>query len=158
MQDLLLSKLETSFVFKLRPEPIPGDLRPLWRIGVVLLILRLASRGARSSLGRLHVLNWAVRSKQNQKELIRLISGDISPDAIIVRIEPSLNRAIDLAQGEGLLTRISGSRLKLTKVGLERADLLIKSKEIFIKEKEFLQNIGKQLTETVTNKLFSWKG
>jgi len=99
-----------------------------------------------------------VRSKQNQKELIRLISGDISPDAIIVRIEPSLNRAIDLAQGEGLLTRISGSRLKLTKVGLERADLLIKSKEIFIKEKEFLQNIGKQLTETVTNKLFSWKG
>lgn len=157
MQNNLISNLETKFVFKLRPQPVPGDLRPLWRIGLILLILRISSRANKSTLGRLHVLNWAIRSKQNQEQLLSLVSGTISPDALFIRIEPSLNRALDLAQGEGLVIRISGRSIKLTKKGSEVADVLIESNEILVEEKIFLEKLGKRVTEQIINAIFSWK-
>src|SRR5690606_16062641 len=101
MASINISDLVEPLIFRSRPEPIPGDLRPLWRIGIILLILDLTSRGGKSTLGRLHVLSWAVRTRETRENLLRVIREEVSPHTLIVRIEPSLNRAIDLALGEG---------------------------------------------------------
>jgi hypothetical protein len=147
--------LETAFVFRSRPKSIPGDLRPLWRIGIILLILRLASWGKKSSLGRLHVLNWAIRTEENREELEEVIAGNISPDTVIVRIEPSLNRAIDFAHGEGLLEFVSGDRVQLTPIGKSATNKLLNQDNLFREEKLFLRRIGKTgLTEKIVKELF----
>jgi len=40
--------------------PIAAELRPDWKISTLLLILQISSYGGKSSLKRLHVLNWAI--------------------------------------------------------------------------------------------------
>lgn len=154
MKEVDITELNTPFIFRSRPEAIPGDFRPLWRIGILLLILFASSRGGKSSFGRLHVLNWAIRTLENRKTLIDLIEGKIKPDTIIARIEPSLNRAVDLAYGEGLIDRIS-NRISLTPHGLGIARNLYQELDIFREEKQFLEKIGKKLTEGLVQNIFA---
>ena len=153
-----IPELRTPIVFTSRPEAIPGDFRPLWRIGILLLILFLASRGCKSSLVRLHVLNWALRSLQNQQNLKDVVAGKMKPDAVLVRIEPSLNRAVDLAHGEGLVNRNADGRLSLTSRGKIAGETLCKEPAVFEGEKKFLGEIGKGVTEVFVNSFFKGHG
>lgn len=157
MSKQIFPELDTPFVFRERPESIPGDLRPLWRIGLVLLMLRLASRGGRSSFGRLHVLNWALRSKDGREALVGILDGQLFPGRVVARIEPSLNRAVDYAHGEGLLRRVQGDRIELTERGEDAAKQILKQGELYKSEREFLEGIGKRVTERLVNELFGGK-
>ncbi len=154
MSRIEIPELDTPFVFNKRPESIPGDLRPLWRIGLLLLMLYVASRGKKSSFGRLHVLNWALRSDEGRDALLGMLEGRLVPGTIVVRIEPSLNRAVDFAHGEGLLKKVGGDRIELTSTGEAEAKRLLKQGELFVSEREYLEQVGKKLTETLVTKIF----
>ena len=93
-------ELDAEFIFRRRPVALPGDLRPTWRIGLLVLLLARGCRQQRSSLTRMHLLNWAARSEANHADLMGLIAGELSPDQLIVRFDPACNRAIDFAIGE----------------------------------------------------------
>lgn len=141
MPSINLSYLDAKIIFRTRPEAIPGDLRPLWRISVILLVLRLSSIGNKSTMRRLYIFNWAILSEENRNKLRELIRGSISPDEIIIRFEPSLSRALDFARGEGLLEFIAGKRVQLTLQGLNAAEELLRNQNILVEEKNFLREI-----------------
>src|SRR5689334_6792274 len=124
MAELFIPELDSPFVFRRRAVPVPGDLRPLWRINLILLLLRKCCRGGRSSFARLHVLSWASLSFENRTLLVRALDGEETVESIIVRVEPSLNRAVDFAVGEGFIRRVNGDRYELTPTGVARADAL----------------------------------
>ena len=153
MSNVDILELNTEFVFRQRPEAIPGDLRPLWRIGLVLLMLHMASRGGKSSFGKLHVLNWALRSQEGRKALLDILERRLSPNTVIVRIEPSLNRAVDLAHGEGLVKRNNGG-IELTSQGRTEAKKILEQEDIYLQEKDFLAAAGKRMTEKLVKELF----
>jgi hypothetical protein len=153
MSDIDIRELNTEFVFRQRPEAIPGDLRPIWRIGLVLLMLYMASRGGKSSFGKLHVLNWALRSQEGRKVLLDILERRLSPGTVIVRIEPSLNRAVDLAHGECLVKR-NKVGIELTSQGQAEAKRILEQKDIYLQEKEFLNAAGKRVTEKLVKELF----
>jgi hypothetical protein len=156
MARISFDDIDSLFIFRARPEAIPGDFRPLWRIFVILLILHLSSRGGKSTIGKLHVLNWAIRTKENRDIFRKIISGDIPPETIIIRIEPSLNRAINLAQGEGLVENVKGNRIRITPRGQKATDKLLAVENLFTYEKSFLEDLGKStLTEQVIDNLLS---
>ena len=150
----LIPELNIPFVFRERPEAIPGDLRPLWRIGLLLLMLYMASRGGKSSFGRLHVLNWAIRSKEGRDALLRVLEGRLYPGMVVVRIEPSLNRAVDLAHGEGLVKRVRGDRIELTARGQVEAIRILEHKKLYASEREYLNIVAKRVTEKLVTELF----
>ena len=154
MNRVRIPELDTPFLFGSRPESLPGDLRPMWRIAAVLLILGIASRGKKSSFGRLHVLNWAIRTEETRAALKSLIRGGATPETVVVRIEPSLNRAVDLASAEGFLQRVSGDRVQLTGLGSKRVEALLKSRALEV-ERLFLKEIGTSLTEARVKSIFS---
>lgn len=54
---------EQSFRFKRRPMAIAAEFRPDWKMGALLLILHLSSRGEKSSLPRLPILKMTQISK-----------------------------------------------------------------------------------------------
>lgn len=144
----ILGELDAPFTFQKRPVALPGDLRPDWRLAVLVLILRRCCRNGQSTLRRLHVLNWAIRSARGREAFLRRLSGENYPDEVLVRYEPALNRAIDLARGLGLVTRISGNRVRLTLAGSRLADDVDELKDVLVEEKMFLARIRGQVTET----------
>jgi len=149
------SAVYSAFVFRQRPESIPADMRPIWRIGLLLLMLSVSSRGARSSFGRLQLLNWSLLHDEGRDALLSVLDGARQPNAIMVRIEPSLNRAVDFATAEGLVRTVGGSRIELTEVGEAEAARILAESSLYVKEREYLSLLGKRVTETLVSQIFS---
>lgn len=147
-------ELEATFTFRRRPVALPGDLRPTWRIGLLSLLLSKCCRQQRSSLTRLHVLNWAVRSEASYEDLTALIEDKLSPDQLIVRFDPAFNRAIDFAIGEGLVKRVDGSRIELTEPGKTFAEAISMDAEVYVIEKKLIDVIKQKVSETLVNNIF----
>lgn len=113
----ILEELGASRVsFKRRPSPVPGDKRLVWRAYLVLLFLDRLSRAKTSSLMKLHVLNWAFRSYENQSEFLAALEQDFS-GALIVHFDPGLPRVLAYLTASGLVERNSAHRYKLTDAG-----------------------------------------
>ena len=158
MSTFSIPELAVPFFFRDRPAAVPGDLRPEWRIAVLLLLLRKCCRENRSSFGRLHVLNWAARSEDGHSELLEIIAGAADPDTITVRIEPALNRAVEYARGENLVEIVRGDRVQLSERGVSLADDIAGTGEIFLSEKRFIAAIGRRLTEDTVNRILKPSG
>lgn len=149
-----IPELDAEFIFRRRPVAVPGDLRPTWRIGLLVLLLSQCCRQQRSSLTRLHVLNWAVRSETNHEDLTALIEGRLPPDALIVRFDPAFNRAIDFAIGEGLVKRVDGSRIELTATGKDFAEEINKDSAVYVAEKKLAGAIRQRASEALVDNIF----
>lgn len=154
LKDMQIPELSTSFVFRRRSIAVPGDLRPAWRIGLLMLLLKKCCRQSRSSLTRIHVLDWAVRTPDNQAPLRALLSKAVTQDPLIVRFDPALNRAIDYALGEGLVQRVAGSRIELTENGNALASDIIKDEALYPAEKSFVDELRQQVTESLVDRIF----
>ena len=158
MSDPLIPELDVPVVFRQRPISVPGDLRPAWRICVIVLLLQKCCRQGRSSTRRLHVLSWAVRDVEVGRALVRAIGGEVPPDTVLVRIEPALNRAVDFAIGEGLIRRQSSDRVELTADGKELAETIMKDTVVLGTEKAFAESIRFNVTEDFVKKMFERGG
>lgn len=150
----LLAALNTAFVFRSRPISLPADLRPTWRIGLLVLMLSKCCRQQKSSLTRLHVLNWAVRSEPNMESLLALLANELTPDSLIVRFEPAFNRAIDFAIGEGLIQRVDGARIELTTAGKSFAKEIVEKADLYSNEKRLLDLVRLRASEGLVDQIF----
>ncbi len=149
-----IHELETDFVFRRRPLAIPGDLRPTWKIALLVLLLKNCCRGSRTSLSRLHVLSWALSAPDSQAALLAALSGQLDPRSLIVRFDPFLERALQYAIGEGLVIHWRGKAVELTPMGKRLAAEIIATEDLFNSEKKFLALIGQDLSEKLVNRMF----
>ena len=158
MTDPLIPEWDVPVIYRQRPISIPGDLRPAWRISVIVLMLRKCCRQGKSSLRRLHVLSWAVRDAEVANALVRAIGGEVPPDTVLVRIEPALNRAVDFAIGEGLIRRQSSDRVELTAEGIDLAETIVNDNIVLGYEKQFVERIRFTVTEDFVKRMFELGG
>ncbi len=152
-----LDDLSGGLIFRRRPISIPGDLRPVWRIGLIVILLSRCCRGGKTSLARLHVLSWASRTEQARASLRAALGGTKSPDSLVVRFEPALNRAVDFARGEGLVRRVDGNKIELTDAGRALVKEIDDDKEAFAAEKAFAAELGFKVTEKIIDHIFGAK-
>jgi hypothetical protein len=145
--------LHVEYEFAVRPVAVPGDLRPLWRLATICLILKNC-RGAAATLKQLHVLSWALRDGDS-REAFLLALGDAAPVRPIVRIEPSLNRALDFAIAERLIVR-SSTRLTLAERGLDLVRRIEADPDAFVEEKRFFSMIKKKVTTVMIDHVLVW--
>jgi hypothetical protein len=141
------SGIDLPFRFKRKPMPIAAELRPDWKMATLLLILQRSSRAGKSSLKRLHILNWAVRSPKFRVEFEQAQKDPLPLFAFNVRFEPAFSRAIDLAVGEGFVEWVGGDRLQITAKGKRWATEIEKDQSVMGEEREFFSKIGKSVTE-----------
>ena len=144
-----------SFHFRRRPMAIAAELRPDWKIGALLLILHLSSRGGKSSLRRLHILNWALRSVKNRAEFEQVREHQQALFSFQFRFEPALGRAINLAVGEKLVEWVGGNRLQITVKGKRWVTDILKDESVMQEERDFLSRIGKSITEPLATEMIT---
>jgi hypothetical protein len=137
--------LDVAFTFERRPAPVPAALRPEWRVASLLLTLRQCW-GNRATQRQLQVLNWAIRTPESRDAFFHVISGSLRPDEPIVRFDPVVDRALQFAAGESLVT-VSGDTVFMTNKGERFVKRLMKEKDCMAEEKLFLSTIGRKLTQ-----------
>jgi hypothetical protein len=143
--------LDQPFLFRDRPTSAPSDLRPVWRVPLVVLLVSYC-RGQQATHEQLHVLNWAVRSAGSAELLGEYLAGRMPPDRAIVRMEPALDRAVALAHGLGLLVW-KGKYWSLTVEGLELLENLRADELLLVREKELLGVLPRPLTQAAVGGL-----
>ena len=145
--DDLLSLLDVPISFRERPIPLAPELRTTWRLAQFLYLLRSCCRQGRSSLQRLHVINWGARTPRNRVTLVQALDGRVQPHLLLIRVEPSLNRVIEFAIGEGLVTVPAGSRVQITARGLEAVRQVLTVEGCMETERSFVSAVGLRVTE-----------
>lgn len=149
----LLEHLNVVFSFHDRPTPLQPQLRVIWGLAILVLILEVCSRSRRSSISRLHILNWAVRSSENRQYMIELLEDRLSPLATLVRYDPGFNRAIEYALAEGLVEMKNNGRIVLEQNGRNLAQEILALKDCLSEEKKFLKEMGSAVTEELAKSL-----
>ncbi|MBZ9992980.1 hypothetical protein [Mesorhizobium sp. BH1-1-4] len=142
-----------AFSFISRPEPLAGDLRMSWGIGILLISL-LYSHGKRGSFQKLQFLAHAVRIREGRDDVRAMLRGDIRTSEISVRVEPWLNRAVAFAHGLKLVNVAKGKSVTLTEKGLEVARAIDANSDIFVEERTFLAEVTRKLTEAQLTKIW----
>jgi hypothetical protein len=143
--------LDLPFLFRDRPASAPSDLRPLWRVPVIMLLISCC-RGEQATHEQLHVLNWAVRSSESAESLAAYLAGAIPPEHAVVRYDPALDRAASLARGIGLIVW-KGRYWTLTPEGRQLLEAVRDDGEVLAREKELLRVLPKPLTQAAVAKL-----
>lgn len=139
--------------FRRRPSPVLPDHRPLYKIGQVLLVLHLASRGGKSRLPRLHLFNWALKSAERRSQLVAAAKNKIL-NVAAWGFDPALAIAIRYAIAERLLEE-HATGYKLSDAGLVFAKELVKDQDLLAQEKRLLIEIGKNITEAMVDEVAS---
>lgn len=145
--DAILQLLASRpFVFVERPRPIDAEERILWRLPQLLLAFYF-SRGKRSSLNRIELIMWAIRSRKALTVLRGALDGSRNPDAVLVRQDRSVEHLVALALGEGLLHRNRSLRFQLTATGSRMVEEILAVQDLLIAEREVVQQLARRVTE-----------
>ena len=135
-----------GFTFRRRPTSVPPDIRPEWRIPLLLLMIRNC-RGQVASREQLHVLNSAVLSAGSRHALLAAFSGQLASRSPALQFEPACDRAIDRGLGLGLMTMNPQGRLQLTDLGRSIASAVDADDQLFTAERELLASLPKPLSQ-----------
>jgi hypothetical protein len=117
----------------------------MYKIGQVLLVLSLASRGGKSSLPRLQLFNWAMKSVRRQNQLV-LAVREKTLQVPAWGFDPALAIAVRLAIAERLVAENS-TGYEISETGELFAQQILSDTDLFARERSFLSAIGKGLTE-----------
>jgi hypothetical protein len=158
LEEVTGARINVPFRFKRRPLAIAPDFRKDWKIALLLLILDISSRGGKSSLKRLHVINWAVRSERHQRQFEETKDATSPLFAFKVRFEPAFSRAVEFAEAQKLIAWIEGGRVQLTQTGKTLVEAIKRNDEILKPERDFLMRVGKSVTEPGALKLLTGGG
>ena len=132
-----------------RPAPVFVEHRPIYKIGQILLILYLSSRGFKSSLTRLQLFNWLIKERVRKDKVILSIKNN-KLDVYAWGFDPAITIALIYAIAEKLIDEDVDS-FKLTNKGVEYCMRILEDETLFEEEKTFLQVVKKSITEKIVD-------
>lgn len=136
----------TDIVFDAKPDAVPYNCRISYKVTQICLIMRICGYGNVCSLIKLHMISFALISRENMRSLIDFADGIGS--APIVRFDPSVNRALTYAIGYGLIRRQQNAKYKLTDRGKLLAEQIKAVGDLMVVEIGDLNLLSKKLTES----------
>lgn len=148
--DLPLDEIK-EIRFSRKRVPISPELRPMYRISQIILILHLSSTKQTASLLKLQLFNWGLQNEGRYERLLKLKETSHFP---IIRFDPFLNRALNYGVAMNVFSfNVKTGKFSLTKKGEVLAQRIL-NEDVFLNEKKFLKAIKKSLSDTYILQLF----
>lgn len=142
-----MTKSHSNLRFNRRPSSVLPEHRPLYKIAQLILVLHISSRSNKSSLARLHLFNWAFKTKDRRDRLSQSARSK-SLNVTAWGFDPALAIALRYALAEGLV-RTAQKGYEITDTGEIFARSIMEDPDVLKVEKEMLEAVGKSITETM---------
>lgn len=142
-----------KFLYTPRPDPMAGDVRMSWGIGILLIALH-HSRAKKSNFQKLQFLAHAVRLEEGREEVLGLVSGKYRPSDVSVRVEPTLNRAVQFAHAMKLVEIEKGTSITLTDEGAKAAAAIERDGDVLKEEIGFLKVVAPKMTDALMKRVW----
>lgn len=138
-------------VVNIRPHPIPIEMRPLWRISLIICAINVVSGDKQYLDGKkLNILIWMLIRKARWSEYGAFLLSQ-SKELPLVSVDTATYKAVEFSVAKGLI-RLADGRVYISEKGLNLYLMLIEN-EIMVEEIEFLELFGKKLTENKVKQL-----
>jgi len=135
----ILKETPEKMTFNSTGSPVEPELRPIWRISLLTIILNKLCRGSSSSLKKMQVLYSLISSADKRS---RYFSEGACAD-INIRFDPLLDKAISLGLAEGVFSLDAAKSVVLTDKGALLSSKIYNDLTLFVFEKEFIENYSK---------------
>lgn len=96
-----------------------------------------------------------MRTRESRARFLQLIEGKIQKHTISIRIDPTLNLAMDICVAEGLASFLKGKSLELSSKGQSMADEIEAQDDCMEEEKQFLAATSAVATEKMISDIFN---
>ena len=150
--DHLAELFDTGFEFSDRPAPVPADIRADWRVPLLMLIVN-SCRGRRASLQQVQALAAAAIFEESREEFLQAFGGETDPASLLIRYDPAVTRAVNLAVGLDLLAWRNRNRLGLTDRGEAMLKGILEDGGTFVEERAFLSDLGGSISMSSINRV-----
>lgn len=142
--------------FSKRPTLVIPEHRRLYKIAHISLVLSMCSRSGKSSLARLQLFNWALKTGERRRLLIDA-AGKSRLNVPVWGFDPALIIAVKYSVAEGLI-RHDGNGYALTAAGESFSKRIRADNEVLFEDKEFFSVVGKKITEAMVDQVAkSWR-
>ena len=148
---MMAEKVKRRAIISDKPYPVPIEMRPLWRISLIIISIAVVSGEKRYlDLKKINILVWMLIRKTRWSEYEDFLTGQ-SNYIPLVSVDTATYKAVEFAIAKEFVTLDSG-RLYMTNNSDDLYSLLIKN-EIMGDEIEFLSKNGKKLTDRKVKEL-----
>lgn len=123
-------------------------------------MLKRVGRNGAMSLKKAHLVCSGASSRDSRERLIRLLAGNRHLEDVPLRIDPSLNRAIDYAIAEKLITthiRSDTCVLQLLPDGEVFVEMLMEASECLAEEKRFAEVLRGNIPNARVEEILNWE-
>lgn len=145
------SLLRGDIVFDAKPDAVPYNYRISYKVSQLCIIMRICGWGDICSLIKLHMISFALFSRDNMDKLVAFAEGEGS--APIVRFDPAVNKALTYAIAYGFIEQQRTGKYSLTDRGKRLADQIRLVGNLMVTEMSDLNTLAKKLTETKVKEL-----
>lgn len=135
--DIFNKKPPNGYDFHDVGSPVDPELRPIWRLSLICIILGKLSRSNRAPIKKVQILCSIMSSSRRMKLLENYSASEIDLE---IRLDPVTDKAILLGIDDSLLKLIDGDKVELTEAGLKLSDLIFEDDEVMAKEKWFINS------------------
>lgn len=140
--------------FERKPVEIPVEYRSIRVMTKIILVIHINSNiNANISLNKIHLLIWALLSKENMNTLLESTINQIQP-FFFIHFDPRVNRACNILIAEDLIEYTNHGNICLTPKGVKFAETVINSEKFFDEEIVYLKKLGRDPSEKKIKKFF----
>ncbi|KAB1178932.1 hypothetical protein [Photobacterium damselae] len=151
--DILNAIPKNGISFNYRGSHIDAELRPLWRISLLVIILMRLCSGNKANSKKIQALYSLVASEKKRKIYS---SRSTNNEYLNIRFDPLVDRAIDIGVGHGLFKLDDAKSIVLTDKGISFGKRIEEDDNVFILEKNFMKQFKKSFfTEQRINSLIT---
>ena len=143
--------IQGDIIFDAKPDAVPYNYRISYKVSQLCLIIYICGRGMSCSLIKLHMISFALLSRNNMENLIEF--SDKINESVVVRIDPAVNRALTYAVAYGFIMQQQNGNYKLTDQGKKFAERIKLAGDLMVTEIIELTELSKRLTESRIKKL-----
>ena len=140
---------EFDIIFDAKAVAVPYNYRITYKVSLICLIIDLACVRGGASSTKIHMINVALNDSSVREDIDRLIQGNYLAESIPLRFDPSVNRAINYALADNLITRQANGNFKLTTKGKFLVEQINLDECLMVAEKLYLRTIGGKLSERI---------
>lgn len=137
-----------TLTFNPRPQPLSASLRPVYRIALIALILKINCRGKTASMLKLQFFNLLLKNPSLQKSFKNVPNNQNIFTLEQIHLDPMVNLALKYAFADNLISVTKYSKYQLTDKGDKFADQILRNdRPVLAKERKLLEGIGQRISE-----------
>lgn len=143
---------EKGILFDAKPDAVPYNYRISYKVSLICIMIKLCCGRRGCSLLKMHIILNGISNDKMYKKIIHFIKSKYNRD-FIVRFDPSINRALEYALGDGLIAQQINGSYKLLEKGRMLVEHILQKDDLLINEKKMLKEISVDLTEELIKEI-----